>query len=272
MATETTAIKLQKNDDIMCSAGRGRVKRVGCLACALSHNNQCGYDYSLLNALYSDKERTGIHVTDLTGCLRKAFYEKMNGALEYPHEMIARFVGTAVHGYIERFPSEHLDQELPLSALGIEGTADVVYKNGRIVDYKTTRWMNINKLPYGSHAKQVNIYAALLRAQGREVKSAAIQYIDVSGPTKCSTCKGPTKPGEDGVMECTRCGRPLPNAHTGAYLVEIELEPESVIAEWIETRKKILDMALEAGTTPEAEPSFLCDYCAFVQKCTSEDY
>jgi CRISPR/Cas system-associated exonuclease Cas4 (RecB family) len=267
----SNAIKLQKNDDIICSAGRGRRSKVACLACALSRNNECGYDYALLNALFLDKERTGIHVTDLTGCLRRAYYEKMDGALEHPHEMLARFVGTAVHGFIEQFPSEHLDSELPLRIDGLEGTADVVYKNGTIVDFKTTRWMKPNNLPYGSHAKQVNVYAAMLRAQGREVKRAFIQYIDLSGPSKCTTCKGPTAPGEDGVMQCKRCGRLLPNAHTGAHLVEIELEPENMIAEWIETRKKILEMSLDAEATPEAEPSFLCDYCAFREKCYDED-
>lgn len=265
-------IKLQKNDDILCSAGRGRRPKVACLACALAHNNACGYDYALLNALFSDKERTGIHVTDLTGCLRKAFYEKNDGALEYPHEMLVRFVGTAVHNYIEHFPSEHLDSELPLQMDGLVGTADIVYKNGVIVDTKTTRWMKPNNLPYGSHAKQVNIYAAMLRAQGREVKRAFIQYVDLSGPSKCTTCKGPCKPGEDGVMVCTRCTKVLPNAHTGAHLVEIELEDPGMIAEWIATRKQILQMSLEAGEIPESEPSFLCDYCAFVDKCTSEDY
>ena len=112
----------------------------------------------------------------------------------------------------------------------------------------------------------------MLRAQGREVTSAAIQYIDVSGPSKCPSCKGKCAPGQDGVMQCTRCTRVLPNAHTGAYVVEIPLEPEAMISEWIQTRRKILEMSLEAGETPEAEPSFLCDYCSFVEKCTSEDY
>src|SRR5690242_12319182 len=132
---------------IMCSAGKGEMSAEACLRCALTLGSPpCGYDYALLNALFNDKERTGIHVTDLTGCLRKAYYEKQDGALEYPHEMIVRFVGTAVHKYIEEFPSEHLDNELPLAMDGLVGTADIVYKNGRIVDTKTTRWMSPNKL------------------------------------------------------------------------------------------------------------------------------
>jgi hypothetical protein len=159
-----------------------------------------------------------------------------------------------------------------MQTIGLEVSNTHNYITSGVVTHNTTRWMKPNNLPYGSHAKQVNIYAAMLRAQGREVKRAFIQYVDLSGPSKCTTCKGPAKPGEDGVMVCTRCTKVLPNAHTGAHLVEIELEPEAMIAEWVQTRKKILEMSLEAGETPESEPSFLCDFCAFVDKCTSEDY
>ena len=123
--------------------------------------------------------------------------------------------------------------------------------------------MKPNKLPYGSHEKQLNIYAAILRAQGKEIASAAIQYIDLSGPSKCTTCRGPLAPGEDGVPKCKRCGKFMPNAHYGAHLVEIELEPPSVIAEWIETRRVLLEMSLDGETPPNPEPSFLCDYCPF---------
>lgn len=263
--------KKQNSNKIMCSAGRGEMTKKACLCCALNGNNQCGFDYALLNALYQDKEREGIHVTDLTGCIRQAYYNKVQAPLEYPHEMLNRFLGTAVHKYIEGFPTQGAyDSELPLEAMGLVGTADVVYKDGRILDFKTTRWVKMDRLPYGSHVQQLNVYAALLRAQGREVTSAAIQYIDLSGPSKCTTCKGPVKPGEDGVMACTRCGRTLPNAHGGAVMVEVQLEPPGVVAEWIQTRLKLLQMSLEAAETPDAEPSYLCDYCSYQERCATE--
>jgi hypothetical protein len=160
-----TQIKKKNNDKILCSAGRGEMFKVHCLNCALSQQNVCGFDYSLLLALYKDKEREGIHVTDLTGCLRQAYYNKVEAPLEYPHEMLNRFLGTGIHKHIESFADPDLyDSEMPLSAFGLVGTADVVYKDGRIIDYKTTRWLTLSRLPYGSHVQQLNIYAALLRA------------------------------------------------------------------------------------------------------------
>jgi CRISPR/Cas system-associated exonuclease Cas4 (RecB family) len=266
----SNSIKKQNGNRIMCDAGRGEMAKEACLGCALSCANTCGFDYSLLHALYLDKEREGIHVTDLTGCLRQAYYTKVFAPVEFPHKMMNRFLGTAVHKHIESYPSNRYDSELPLEGLGLVGTADVVYKDGRIIDFKTTRWISLERLPYGSHVQQLNVYAALLRAQGREVNSAAIQYIDMSGPSKCPTCKGPCAPGEDGLMTCTRCGRPLPKAHPGVALVEVELEPPSVVAEWIETRLKLLQMGLEASEAPDAEPSYLCDYCAHAKQCADE--
>src|SRR6185295_15008554 len=114
-------------------------------------------------------------------CLRQAYYTKTSPPVEYVHDMLNRFIGTGLHQFIEGFESPEFTNEMPLQALGLVGTADVVYDNGRVIDFKTTRWMKPAKLPYGSHAMQLNIYAALLRAQGKEVTSLAIQYIDLSG-------------------------------------------------------------------------------------------
>lgn len=136
-------LKKLNSDRIKCSAGRGDMSKAHCLACARALRNECGFDLSLLNALYADQEHDGIHVTDLTGCLRQAYYSKTAPALEFPQDMLTRFLGTAVHKHIESFPMpETFDNELPLSALGLVGTADCVYKNGRIIDFKTTRWLN----------------------------------------------------------------------------------------------------------------------------------
>jgi CRISPR/Cas system-associated exonuclease Cas4 (RecB family) len=157
-----------------------------------------------------------------------------------------------------------------MQTIGLEITNTHNYVTGDVVTHNTTRWLKREKLPYGSHVQQLNIYAALLRAQGREVTSAAIQYIDLSGPSKCPTCKGPVAPGADGVMVCQRCGRTLPNAHPGVAIVEVALEDNNVVAEWIQTRLKILEMAIESGEAPDAEVGYLCDYCAFQQKCANE--
>ena len=54
------------------------VTRQICLGCALENGHDCGMDYSFLTSFWdwtSDK-REGIHVSDLTGCLRRSFYDK----------------------------------------------------------------------------------------------------------------------------------------------------------------------------------------------------
>ena len=59
---------------ITCSAGKGEMQHTTCLACALSSGHApCGFDYMILRSLFDDrsseKRRSEIHVTDLTGCL-----------------------------------------------------------------------------------------------------------------------------------------------------------------------------------------------------------
>ncbi len=260
-------MKNQKSDKILCSAGRGEVSKDTCLACALSRNQDCGFDYSMIKALFSDKEREGVHVTDLTGCLRKAYYDKTRPPVEYLHTQMSRFLGTAIHSVLEKIEDENLESEMSLEGYGIVGRADVVYKNGRIVDYKTTRWMTPSRLPYGSHVAQLNIYASLLRSKGIQVTSAAVQYIDVSGATKCRQCRVPVIPDENGYPKCPKCENHPQNAHLGVALYEIPLDSDDEIADMISIRRKELELSVETGEAPEAEVSYLCDYCPFQKEC-----
>jgi CRISPR/Cas system-associated exonuclease Cas4 (RecB family) len=253
---------------INCSAGRGVMPKTDCLNCALAGANTCGYDYSLLVYLLNDPERTGIHVTDLTGCIRKAFYHRTREQVEFIHEMLVRKLGTAVHSKLER-QDPNFVAELELDALGIVGRADVYYDNGRILDYKTTRWLTPSKLPYGSHIEQVNIYAALLREMGMPVTSAAIQYIDLSGPTKCKRCNRAYMP-VDGILACPKCGASSGEAHLGAVIFEIQLYPHDEVVNKIIERRDALSTALESGNTPLAEEGFLCNYCPFTEICSQE--
>ena len=270
MTQTDTQIKVvvanQMSDSVLCSAGRGVTTKVDCLACALALKNTCGFDYALLKAMYSDKQRFGIHVTDLTGCLRRSYYDKTVDAMEYPHQNIARFLGTSVHKALE-LDDPNLVSEMHLEGFNVVGTADVVYTNGRIVDYKTTRYMNPAKLPYGSHVTQINIYAAMLRTQGHPVTSAAIQYIDLSGATKCRACSIPYEPNEGGYAACPQCGNRVPTAHLGALLVEVQLEDNPTVVDWINLREKMLTLSLETSTLPDPEVGFLCNYCAFKTQC-----
>ncbi len=115
---------------ILCSAGKGEMSVNACLHCSLSSGHPpCGYEYGLLSTLFAVEfgdSRDGIHVTDLTGCLKKAYFKKTENAPEYVHEMMARFLGTLFHGNLE--DAGEAENELKLEAMGIVGRADRVYK------------------------------------------------------------------------------------------------------------------------------------------------
>jgi CRISPR/Cas system-associated exonuclease Cas4 (RecB family) len=258
--------------NVNCSAGRGILTRQECLNCALIGDNRCGYDYSLLKAMLgsSQKEERAneIHVTDLTGCLRRAYYDKSLPISEYPHETLARFLGTAAHAAVEG-TDEKMTSELPLSYDGLVGTADAYYANGRVVDFKTTRWMYVEKLPYGSHALQVNIYAYLLRKQGKPVNRLQIQYIDMSGPSKCRKC-GVHVRMFHGELKCPKCFNYVKGAHLGAALVDVDIMRERDIETLIQERKTLLETAVMFSTPPAKEPGFLCDYCIHRDTCVPE--
>lgn len=256
-----------ENPLVICSTGKGKMHPNECLACALRQENDCGYDYALLRVLFADPPRTGIHVTDLTGCIRKSYLDKVNPSPEYVHEMLIRSLGTMTHGHFEG-SDEYLDSEIPVEADGIVGRADIVYKDGRIVDFKTTRWLMPDKLPYSSHGLQVNIYAHLLRKMGREVNRLQIQYIDLSGPTKCRVHKLPVRFNALGQLTCPVCDTAPKGAHLGAVLFDIPLLPEEEIAQIVEERRNMLNDALKSKEMPRAEVSFLCNYCSHVDKCS----
>jgi len=254
---------------INCSGGKGVMELQDCFACALEGENICGYDYALIKEMMSDQDkeerRNSIHVTDLTGCLRRAYYDKKEPAAEYIHETLARWLGTNFHHAAEN-QDELFDSELLLSHNGIVGRSDLVYKNGRIVDYKFVRWMYVDRLPYGSHALQLNIYGYMLRKQGRPVTRLQVQYVDASGPTKCKKCKVPVRMYE-GELKCPNCFQYIPNAHLGAYLCDIPIMSDEEVEANILHRKEELEASLALGMPPAREPGYLCAYCAHAQKC-----
>jgi len=216
--------------------------------------------------MYNNDHREGIHVTGLTGCLRRTYWDIKSPAPEFPHEVLTRFLGTAVHSYLEG-DDDHKKSEVVLEGLGIVGKSDVIYESGRVIDFKTVRWMYPDKLPYGSHVMQVNIYAHLLRLSGQPVTSAAIQYIDMSGPSKCRRCRVPVRMSEEGVITCPNCGGAVNNAHLGAFIAEIPLMDESEIDAFIVERRDILVDAIEGNAVPDAEVSYLCAYCPHIEFC-----
>jgi CRISPR/Cas system-associated exonuclease Cas4 (RecB family) len=226
-----------------------------------------------------NKQRDGIHVTDITKCLRASYYDKNEATPEWVHMMSYRTFGLALHGYLEG-SDEYLHSELPLKALGLVGTADVVYRDGRIIDFKTARWISPSRLPYASHELQVNIYAEMIREMIKsksggewlgiaEPTSAAIQYIDLSGPTRCRLCKAPFLPGADGTLRCPKCLTTNKEAHSGNVLLEVFLLESEEIRKIIEERRDVLSTSVEKRLPPPREEG-LCNYCSHQEICFNE--
>lgn len=254
---------------VKCSAGKGVLSATDCMACSLAAGHPpCGFDYGVLKAMYNEPERTGIHVTDLTGCLLASYNTKTEPIPVFVHSLLAMHLGTFYHSLAES-TDEFAVSELPVAWDGLVGTVDRYYHDGRLVDYKTSKYLYLDKLPYGSHTSQVNIYAYILRKMGKEVNSASIQYICVGGPTKCRKHKNrkPIVEWIDGELKCPLCGFRPANAHQGAYMVDIPLFSDDEVEHYLMSRADTLRKALDEKVPPQADPGWLCAYCPFEQTC-----
>lgn len=187
-------------------------------------------------------------------------------------------IGTITHGIVEG--SNHdVWTEVPVrwKPDGIEllGRVDAYHPQiRRVVDYKTTRYINQDKLPYGNHEDQLRTYAVMLRAMGLPVESAAVQYIDLTGPTRCRYCKtGQLVPAQE-IFICDNCGREWERnatTHDGAAQYEVSLEGLDAWEEVLKHRMKTLSDALENDIPPVGEPSSLCAFCPFRKECEYVD-
>jgi CRISPR/Cas system-associated exonuclease Cas4 (RecB family) len=254
--------------NLICSAGKGELTKKECLQCALDGDNLCGYSYGLLKSIYTDNVRTGIHVSDIVNCLRMAWYNQEYPDMpQMPHMRSYLTVGTAIHHHLE-FEDDNMKSEIPVEAFGIVGTVDAYFpETGTVLDYKTTRWLTPSKLPYGHAVQQINIYALLMSEMGYEVNDLYLQYIDVSGPTKCRQCKLPVIITEGGNILCPKCGNAPNNAHLGAVNYHVPIFDLDETREFVEERRQILEAAIQAGEPPERETGFLCYYCEFADIC-----
>lgn len=256
--------------NIICAASGEVLDIEKCYRCALNNiPTPCGYTYGLIKEIYKQADRSGIHVTDLTGCLRKAFYDKSTEIPKSPADKLILTIGTMAHALLEE-DDEFLKSEIEVEAFGVVGRADAIHGT-TLIDYKTTRWLKPSRLPYGAHGLQVNIYARLLKEMGVEIDKLVIQYIDMSGPTKCRACRKAAVMN-NGVVECPSCEKVFPDGHIGAVSFEVPMMDDDEIEEFIVTRSRELRDALDHVddpdvVVPDAEPSFLCGYCDHTDIC-----
>lgn len=240
-----------------------------CLACATAGTNDCSYGYALLKSIWEwdSHVRTGIHTTDLTSCLKKSYFDKKSPVAKKLHTNMLLYIGTITHAMLEGAEDDTFTAEMSVEGLGVVGTADVVYENGVLEDFKTTRWMYPQYLPYGKHEQQVNFYAQMLREMGIETTQIFIQYLDMSGPTKCRKCKVQVEMQEDGGLACPLCMTTPPNAHLGALRCEVPVWTAEQASDQMNQRREVLEVALESDIPPLAEPDWLCKYCGHSDIC-----
>jgi hypothetical protein len=254
--------------EVVCEKSGATVRGVDCYAC--SKGVAC-YPSGLIKLILEDalKERDGTHVTDLTGCLRKAFYRRTQPRQPIElREMLNRMVGTIIHKAIE-WAEDH-----PLKVIVTEGNVSIVGTTDggaeRLTEIKTTRWIVPEKLPYGNHEEQVKSYLAMRKRMGIAGNEAVVYYLDLSGPYKCPVCRQPH-------WKC-RCGRDHGGkAHNGVVAVPMAFTDDDLEAhmENMLHRAALLQAALEesARGNPECANAlgkgerWECGYCGFAGLC-----
>ncbi len=251
-----------------CSGGRFEdpITEETCLGCARELGcPPCGFSYPVLKSIFAtrDDRSEEVHVTDLIGCLRKAYYTKSRGEIKFVHEIMSMWVGIAVHNQIEKDLADdpYFETEVPVGTGSVEGRIDLIERGTEtIYDLKTTAFLNPNRqLPYGNHAEQVNLYREMANLAG----PMFIQYLSTTGATKCRKHRVPLRL-IDGVVQCPICGYTVPSANLGAFLVSVEPMPSQGLSD---LRAAELQAALDNQVVPEAEPGWLCSFCAFTDIC-----
>ena len=246
---------------VICSAGKGEMQHSECFQCAFTSKfPPCNMDHRLINAMFMSnlKERNGIHVTDLVSCPRKVYLDRENPVPEQVHQSLARFKGSAIHAYIEKYNNGVGNPEEQMEWQGVVGSPDNLH-DGRLIDYKTTKDIYWNLIPYGEHEIQLNLYAYMLERMGKQVDSMAIQYISNKGATQCSKCRVAMEWTEVGIA-CPICGKQINSGHLGVALVEIRKLDRSELDEVFRHRKSLLEEALKKKELPLGEPGWLCKF------------
>ena len=241
------------------------IEHTACLACSIEnrHRPPCGFSYPVLKAIFASQgeSRPDVHVSDVLGCLRKAYWEKKEPEAKYVHEMLILWIGISVHKSLEEAMQgeEGWRTEVPVANQGIVGRIDAITPNGDIIDFKTIRWMRPKNLPYGYHREQVQIYQNIEGLDGE----LFIQYVDVSGPTRCRNCHVAMRL-IDGEVTCPSCGYISNDGHLGGLVKRVLQKDRS---DETGLRTILLEQALDQNTIPDAEPGWGCRYCQFINRC-----
>ncbi len=173
-----------------------------------------------------------IHVSEATGCLRKAWYERKYGLSEAHPRFIVYAIGNGVHEALQAYLAgqgwlSEVEAYADLGGFKLAGHADLYHpENSIVVELKTAS--KTPESPYRSHVMQLNAYLYMLRA-----KHGYVVYIKK----------------KDGLVRVYR--------H--------QWDPE--LWRLLVERARTLHRAILENKPPRPEPSILCSFCPYALRC-----
>ena len=225
-----------------CEEKRKNVTFAECLACAATHENTCEFDYPILASMQGRIRRgRGISVSSLLSCLRKVVLEARTDVYLKPKNLYYAFRGQLFHSVIAEAHNEaaicEKRFERTVAGIILSGHPDVIYPEKRkLVDYKSTRRIPKDSVPYANHGIQVNLYRYLAGPQYK-IDHLEIIYFDMSKVKK----------------------------------VKVELISQEELVHWLTPRLTVLKKGLDGGKLPEKvdkEGIWQCDgFCPFTRIC-----
>ena len=225
-----------------CPEGKGDLPFTECLRCAASHKNLCQFDYPILHAMQCNlRDQDGISVSSLLNCLRKVVLQMNNDVYLDPTQLYYAFRGQLFHAVIAQAQSDGAVAEQMFSRIVADivltGHPDVIYpEQKKLVDYKSTKRIPKDGIPYANHGIQVNLYRYLV-APEYDIDKLEIVYFDMSNVKR----------------------------------IPVEVMGTKSLMGWLVPRLKALRHALDGGKLPQrvnSEGVWQCDgYCTFTDFC-----
>ena len=203
---------------------------------SLSEREVYSWFYELVSRHSRIPRDNVIHVGEVSGCLRRAFFDRRNPLKKVDAQNVILTIGNSVHLQLQEILREkgfqvEVEAAYPLRGFTLVGHADL-YDPLRniIIELKTVT--KIPKKPYQEHILQVNAYTFMLKAE-----RAFIVYISKS----------------NGAIRVFEIGR---NPRLWRYTIK---------------RAFTLHNALSDNKPPEPERSHFCSYCPYKWRCYGSD-
>jgi CRISPR/Cas system-associated exonuclease Cas4 (RecB family) len=174
-----------------------------------------------------------LRVTQLLGCLRKNYFDRISGAHIKLGEAYVLSRGSLMHYRLLRFfPRRELEIRADFDGMEVQGHIDAMDEDDNLYELKTVAWMP--RTPYNHHIQQAHSYYTILEMNGQPVNHLRLIYA------------------------------------TMTEMKVLEVQPKSIHG-WVSRRAKTLSRALRERTAPHADPeveSWRCERCPHRGLCT----